>query len=414
MATFNPVSRISIPSLIAEYGDEGVADFPHYVAKGWEETRRYESADRLIDRLLNEKVIDFPLVSFSNQKFSLPKTVQLFTEHIRPLLRDIASTSGKKDPADREFLVNLMDRIQQAKRFISIIPLHSATSDWKTGAFEAYRGLPRSEYYAVPDAPTSEEVAFVKSKIDSFGVLLVVDDKHLEILEDKRTGEWHIGTTSLYRHLQHELIHIDLYMDAVFQERVAKETEDSKNYRFTNLSETETIFKENAFASLRGEMSRVGHRSICSQSFYKTRNLVEKLLDALQYGLDGSVRKLLKNNDCFPSVSDPYLNEILEQCGQAYCEISFEKATIKSSVDLAFFEEIITHKNKALLLLIHYLMGKKRFDAARRILLASLHCEHSLLDEGIRSFLERNFKIVTDYKLAELDENPVIEGPFDS
>ncbi len=389
------LTRTTPVQIIAEYCK---GDGPNAIqlSKIWNLNARRLSNSEFVDWLLNEKIIDFCRRSFSGYSYSLARTVAEFTRYIRPLLEDMASM-----PDERDFLLNLVNRVREVGHFLTFTPQFSGKTKWSSCAFQGIQGVPLADLYN-NRVLSPEKIALIRSKIDSYGVILVMDEKIVTIMEDTEKRLWYAEILPLRRILLHELVHVQQFLDPQFQRRVAKESEISQTYRYTDLLEEHAISVENKLAPLRKEKERVSHLSINSEGFF-SRQSTDQLFNTVLYGLNGTLDELLEDPQCVPGLSDPRLPIFLEVFGKTFCHVIPAKKRMKTRIDLEYYEKIIKQKKDTLLRLIHYLLNRERFDNAALVLGAAI--KESGGAQEVLPFLKHYMQLVIANKIAYLEED---------
>lgn len=321
-----------------------------------EENLPTTSPDRFVDWLLNEKIIDF------RPPFSGPRAGALFAKHIYPLLVESAS-----EPDERAHLYKIAKDAQSAGHFIAVIPKFGKTSHPKGGSFaaRAHQGVPISSYCEalLAKGVTESDLMTARAMVDSYVIEYLLDNKSIERMVSK-SGEWHIGTTSLRSGLIHEFTHIGDFLSGAPSEKAV-------SCRWTNDDEERTIKRENVFAATRGEMQRVSHNHPSYESTYKQQSAHLRLFDAWMLAADGTVRELCEHSSMASAESPDRIEfntENLNLCAIGYLASFPSKEQLKSDIDRAYWEEIVIHKNKALQFSVTQLLKWQGVDAVQAFL----------------------------------------------
>jgi len=310
-----------IPSIISNYALEDGFDFGDLrdaVNRAWNELWEKAPDESFLGWLVNENILE---LSSSTDKRD-------FSKHIAPLLLDAASI-----PEERKLLHTLANNLQNLTHFLKIIPKFETTSasDGASFSSHAVQGVP---VFQLKTATSSQEIATLLNSIDSYLIELLINNTFLECLEDAE-GQWHLGVRSRRSGLLHELIHVLDMTNGLWPRK------GNESFRWDTFAEKGTIEKENLFLRARGEMVRISHKGFGKPQDYRNLSQINKLMEALFRGADGTVKELVKGWT-FPAL------DIFTFCEFAQFYLNHYVTLHSLLIDENFIKEIKKHKEVAL------------------------------------------------------------------
>lgn len=343
MITKSNALLTSIPSLITSYvGDEEnpLQKTEEAVSDIWKKTWLEADPKQFVGWLIHEGVIDLREM----EGHITATNVNVFSRFLVPLLLEVSSSSPEK-----EFLYDLANRLKASCAFVNIFPTIG-------------RELKFDSRCTVLGQNNFTQKADGSGPIDSYWVQLNLDIQPIQILVDDQ-GAWHFGSVSTRSYLLHELAHV---FDGVTDPHTYFLNHTCKSHRWTNANEESAIQKENTYLKARGELTRLSHNGYFQWEEFLAKPIGSRLLDALSYGADGSVRQLAVKQIEEGMLPEEYgpIQIASEHHWVGYYNAFYltnrtEQTTIVSpDIDLPYLGEYLAHKNRALEILVTSLIDK--------------------------------------------------------